>query len=62
VGDALDLFRVEAYEPPGLLRLRAEMKVPGDAWLEWKVDTDEAGTRLCQLARFHPRGPARRVG
>lgn len=37
VGDALDFFRVEAYEPPHLLRLRAEMKVPGDAWLEWTV-------------------------
>ena len=57
VGDALDFFRVEAYEPASLLRLRAEMKVPGDAWLEWRVTSDDAGgSRLRQLARFHPRG------
>jgi uncharacterized protein YbjT (DUF2867 family) len=57
VGDALDFFRVEAYEPPNLLRLRAEMKVPGDAWLEWRVTANDNGTtELRQLARFHPRG------
>lgn len=57
VGDALDFFRVEAYEPPILLRLRAEMKVPGNAWLEWRITgNDDGTTRLTQLARFHPRG------
>lgn len=56
VGDALDFFRVEAYEPPTLLRLRAEMKVPGDAWLEWQVTSADHGTVLYQRARFHPRG------
>jgi hypothetical protein len=56
VGDALDFFRVEAHEPPHLLRLRAEMKLPGDAWLEWRVDDDGDGARLHQRARFHPRG------
>ncbi|MFT5268735.1 MAG: hypothetical protein ACI88C_002176, partial [Acidimicrobiales bacterium] len=57
VGDALDFFRVEAYEPTSLLRLRAEMKVPGDAWLEWRITTNgEDQTQLRQLARFHPRG------
>ena len=56
VGDALDFFRVEAYHPPELLRLRAEMKVPGDAWLEWRVTNVDGTTHLCQLARFHPRG------
>lgn len=62
VGDALDFFRVEAYEPPQLLRLRAEMKVPGDAWLEWRItDWGEGGARLRQLARFHPRGIAGRA-
>lgn len=55
VGDALDFFRVEAYEPSSLLRLRAEMKVPGDAWLEWRVTSEPDGTKLRQLARFHPR-------
>ena len=62
VGDALDFFRVEAYEPTSLLRLRAEMKVPGDAWLEWRITTDEDDqTRLRQLAIFHPRGITGRV-
>jgi uncharacterized protein YbjT (DUF2867 family) len=62
VGDALDFFRVEAIDPPHLLRLRAEMKVPGDAWLEWAVDTDPDGsTMLRQLATFHPRGVAGRA-
>lgn len=62
VGDALDFFRVEAYEPPNLLRLRAEMKVPGDAWLEWRIsDRDTGGSHVRQLARFHPRGVAGRA-
>lgn len=62
VGDALDFFRVEAYDPPRLLRLRAEMKVPGDAWLEWSITTGPHGrTTVCQLARFHPRGMAGRL-
>lgn len=61
VGDALDFFRVEAYERPSLLRLRAEMKVPGDAWLEWRITTNADGeSELRQLARFHPRGVAGR--
>lgn len=62
VGDALDFFRVEAYDPPRLLRLRAEMKVPGDAWLEWRVKPAADGaSRLVQSARFHPRGIAGRA-
>ncbi len=63
LGDALDFFRVDAIDPPRLLRLRAEMRVPGAAWLEWRVETDGATGRtvLLQLARFHPRGIAGRV-
>ena len=62
VGDALDFFRVEAHEPPALLRLRAEMLVPGEAWLEWRVaPTPGGGCELRQLARFHPRGVAGRL-
>lgn len=62
IGDALDFFRVEAYEQPSLLRLRAEMKVPGDAWLEWRITTkDDGEAQLRQLARFHPRGVAGRL-
>jgi hypothetical protein len=56
VGDALDFWRVEALEDGALLRLRAEMKLPGDAWLEWRVEPTAVGSRVHQLARFHPRG------
>ncbi|MEL7209156.1 MAG: DUF2867 domain-containing protein, partial [Actinomycetota bacterium] len=56
VGDALDFWRVEAHDRPELLRLRAEMKLPGEAWLEWRVEPDGAGSRLRQRALFHPRG------
>jgi uncharacterized protein YbjT (DUF2867 family)/uncharacterized protein YndB with AHSA1/START domain len=62
VGDALDFFRVEEYQRPHLLRLRAEMKVPGEAWLEWRISPgDDGGTHLSQVARFHPRGLAGRA-
>jgi uncharacterized protein YbjT (DUF2867 family) len=61
VGDAVDFFRVEALVPQRLLRLRAEMKVPGEAWLEWTMDPEGTGTRLVQKARFHPRGVWGRV-
>ena len=62
VGDALDFFRVEAIAEPSLLRLRAEMIVPGDAWLEWRLTTTpDNNARLRQLARFHPRGITGRV-
>ncbi len=58
VGDALDFWRVEAYEPDRLLRLRAEMRLPGYAWLQFEAlesDTGE-GARLLQTAFFEPRG------
>jgi len=56
VGDALDFWRVEAVEAPGLLRLRAEMKVPGKAWLEFQSEAAEGGTRLSQTAYYAPKG------
>jgi uncharacterized protein YbjT (DUF2867 family) len=56
VGDALDFWRVEAHEPPRLLRLRAEMRLPGDAWLEWRIEPTGDGSVLQQRALFHPRG------
>src|SRR3546814_867035 len=57
VGDALDFWRVEAYEPPRLLRLRAEMRLPGEAWMEWAVDDDGPDRSvLRQRALFVPRG------
>jgi hypothetical protein len=62
IGDALDFFRVEAIDPPHLLRLRAEMKVPGSAWLEWSVSAEPDGSAIVrQLATFHPRGVAGRA-
>jgi uncharacterized protein YbjT (DUF2867 family) len=57
VGDSLDFWRVEEIEPGRLLRLRAEMRLPGLAWLEMCAGTDGEGrTRYRQRALFHPRG------
>ncbi len=57
VGDALDFWRVETVEADRLLRLRAEMKVPGRAWLQFKAEPLENGqTRLVQTAFFAPKG------
>jgi uncharacterized protein YbjT (DUF2867 family) len=59
VGDALDFWRVEAITPGSLLRLRAEMKLPGLAWLEMAVGQDHDGmTTYSQRAIFQPRGLA----
>jgi uncharacterized protein YbjT (DUF2867 family) len=56
-GDALDFWRVEAVEPGRLLRLRAEMKVPGEAWLQFEVAPHEGDqTLLSQTAFFAPKG------
>ncbi len=56
VGDALDFWRVEALERPNLLRLRAEMRVPGRAWLQYEVTETPRGSRLEQTAFFEPKG------
>jgi uncharacterized protein YbjT (DUF2867 family) len=56
VGDALDFWRVEAVEQGRLLRLRAEMKVPGAAWLQFETLPRDGGTLLVQTACFAPRG------
>lgn len=56
VGDALDFWRVEGFEPGHLLRLRAEMKVPGRAWLEFEVTEHEGGSSVRQTAIFDPVG------
>ena len=61
VGDALDFWRVEAIEPGSFLRLRAEMKVPGLAWLELRASADAGGSRYDQRAVFFPRGLAGRL-
>ncbi|WP_254205752.1 SDR family oxidoreductase [Nocardia alni] len=57
-GEALDWWRVERIERPHVLLLRAEMRLPGRAWLELRVDQDEDGTIYRQRALFEPRGLA----
>jgi len=56
VGDTLDFWRVEAYEPGRRLRLAAEMKVPGRAWLEFQVEPAAGGAFVHQTAVFEPVG------
>jgi len=57
VGDVLDFWRVEAVKDNELLRLRAEMKLPGSAWLEFQtVSEDGESAKLVQTAYFSPRG------
>lgn len=59
VGEALDFWRVEAVEPGHLIRLRAEMKVPGRAWLQFHVHPQaEDRAILSQTAYFAPKGLA----
>ena len=56
VGDTLDFWRVEEYEPNHLLRLTAEMKLPGRAWLEFEVLGDDLSSTIRQTAIFDPVG------
>ncbi len=55
-GDALDFWRVEAFVPNQCLRLAAEMKVPGRAWLQLEVEADGEGSVIRQTAIFDPVG------
>ena len=55
-GSALDFWRVQAYEPGRRLRLWAEMRVPGRAWLEFRAEPDGSSTVIRQIAEFEPRG------
>ena len=57
IGDAIDFWRVEALETDKRLLLRAEMKLPGRAWLQFEALPYEVGqTRLVQTAFFAPKG------
>ena len=57
VGDAVDFWRVAQVEPGRRLRLVAEMKLPGEAVLEFRLEEGAPGqSELCQVARFLPRG------
>ena len=57
-GSTLDFWRVELYEPGRRLRLFAEMRVPGRAWLEFRAEPDGRSTVLRQTAQFEPSGLA----
>jgi ligand-binding SRPBCC domain-containing protein len=63
VGDVIDGWRVEAYEPDRLLRLAAGLKLPGRGWLEFRVEPLDsgAGSLVRQTAIFDPRGVAGRL-
>ena len=56
IGDTVDFWRVEAYEAGRRLRLVAEMKLPGRAWLEFEVQPDGDGAMIRQTAVFDPVG------
>ena len=57
VGETIDFWRVEAFEPGRRLRLAAEMKLPGRAWLEFEVEEDgDGGSFVRQTASFDPAG------
>ncbi len=55
-GDTVDFWRVEAVEPERLLRLQAEMKLPGRAWLQFEVEPKGVETTIRQTAIFDPVG------
>ena len=55
-GDTVDCWRVESLEPNRRLRLVAEMKLPGRAWLEFEVEPTASGSRIRQTAVFDPVG------
>jgi hypothetical protein len=56
VGEPLDFWRVVRVEPGAVLELKAEMRLPGEAWLGWRVEPTDDGSRLTQTAWFVPRG------
>jgi len=56
VGDALDFWRVEDFDTDWRMRLIAEMKVPGRAWLQFEVEPDAEGSTIRQTAIFDPVG------
>jgi uncharacterized protein YbjT (DUF2867 family) len=58
VDDAVDFWRVEEVEHARLVRLRAEMRLPGLAWLELRVGRADGATVFTQRAVFHPHGLA----
>jgi uncharacterized protein YbjT (DUF2867 family) len=61
-GETLDFWVVQDYQPDRLLRLEAQMRVPGRAWLQFEVEpVDEGSSRIRQTALFDPAGLAGRA-
>ena len=56
VGDCIDWWRVVAFEPNRFLKLEAEMKIPGDAWLEFEVQSQANGSMIYQTVTYAPKG------
>jgi ubiquinone/menaquinone biosynthesis methyltransferase len=57
VGDTVDFWHVESLEADRLLRLAAEMKIPGRLWLQFEVDPDgNGGAQIRQTTVFDPAG------
>lgn len=56
VGDVVDCWRVEALVPRKLIRLGAEMRLPGRAWLEFELGENNGLTVIRQTAVFDPVG------
>lgn len=55
-GDVLDYYRVDAIEQDRLLRLRSQLKAPGEGWVEWRLQPQGEGCLLSQNAYFAPHG------
>ncbi|MBN2068434.1 MAG: SDR family oxidoreductase [Opitutales bacterium] len=55
-GETIDFWRVEKVTINELIILKAEMKLPGTAWLKWQIFPEENGCKLIQSAIFHPKG------
>jgi hypothetical protein len=56
--EVVDYYRVEAFEPGRMLRLKAELKAPGQGWMEWRVTPESEGSSLSQTVFFAPKGLA----
>jgi hypothetical protein len=61
VNDVVDFWRVEQVKRPNRLLLRAEMKLPGRAWLEFRVDPEDGVQRLSVHASYYTRGMGGRL-
>lgn len=61
VGESIDFWRVEELIPNRRVRFRAEMVLPGTAWLTWELGDESGQTVVTQRATFRPRGVLGRI-